>query len=90
MPNYVWLEQGTRVWVAFCISNGPCDHDHEDSIEAADCAKAADARTGHFHAIKPASRLSGIVYYRPPMYPAKTADHQVGRKGLHPATGRPC
>ena len=90
--RYINREPGSTIYVAFCRENGPCDHSrHTEWSEATECARALSASTGHFHAVKEASRLSGKVFDARPMYPSKTADGALGRLFHHPLTpGEPC
>lgn len=89
--KYVRRERGSVIFVAVCRQNGPCDHvRHTDREQAAVCARALDESTGHFHAIKEASSISGNVFDVRPFYPTKTVDGQPAKIGRHPLTGEPC
>jgi hypothetical protein len=47
-------------YTAVC-PEGAC-HWHAESDEAAACARSAEHRTGHFHAVKRASRYGGVYH----------------------------
>ena len=90
--RYVRREPRSTIYVAFCLQNGPCDHTrHTEPEQALECAGLLTASTGHWHAVKEASSISGNVFDSRPMHPARTADKADGKIGRHPLTpGVPC
>jgi hypothetical protein len=87
--RYVRREPRSTIWVAFCRENGPCDHVWHDQVTARECADLLSTGS-HWHSVKEASRISGHVFDLRPMHPAKTADGERGKIGVHPMTGEPC